>query len=767
MERKYETLSDYQLGNLKDFDFEKILELIEAIKEGKILKYEDCTKSYVNSLFTPLLSFSIQYLNENEEKECIIGKSTIENIDVLYLALNKNIFDLFFQRKKGNIFYNEEENEKELNSEMLEDIVLLGEKNLDKNETLKEVFNFKKREIISGFKLGYSTQERIINTLKSNSSNNIFELPNVIFYKKNKYNKIFNEIDRVITVDKDTIINNFMVFSKAKFEKNKVPILLNVTKDETLMIEKNSCNFIEVKTSMKYLLNENKQINSDYLKGKTPSEISSIHSSKKSEKKSGIKIFDNICKFIELFKNLNKHFKKINLIIIIDSYFEKTYIKLAEDFVNSIPEQNFDFNLIFVHIESDITYVCELDNYQKIEEEMQKRDKQIEELKKESKLKNLEIEKLTQDSKIKDKKISDLSQKMIAINKKLEDLSRENLEKEIEKKIRKEKFDNYLEKIIMENEKQIKESEYNFIIGKYYNNSFKTLNQLIPSKTLFNYVIDFKTFVRLSYSKENLYMINDIEKKHFDDLNKLVKFNIKNLILLVDFVFILNIVNIMHSYFKDKDLTIKCANNGLNILFLLFFHSRENSNNECSILFNENLLSYESINVNKIKNINNFIDYYYEINESYNENKLDYFPIYDPINDVNRYFLSMRTTNYENEDILVVFCSCFLDFEDISFDLYDNYKYIIILFQSYDFKNNENICDSISKFYFKKEPDFIDYIPDNIKIIFNGESFNLIFFGKSSKNNIAVLDRQTARIQFKFIVKNLSNYKYMIDVNNI
>ena len=125
MERKYETLSDYQLGNLKDFDFEKILELIEAIKEGKTLKYEDCTKSYVNSLFTPLLSFSIQYLNENEEKECIIGKSTIENIDVLYLALNKNIFDLFFQRKKGNIFYNEEENEKEL---MLENIVLLGEK---------------------------------------------------------------------------------------------------------------------------------------------------------------------------------------------------------------------------------------------------------------------------------------------------------------------------------------------------------------------------------------------------------------------------------------------------------------------------------------------------------------------------------------------------------------------------------------------------------------------------------------------------------------
>ena len=278
-------------------------------------------------------------------------------------------------------------------------------------------------------------------------------------------------------------------------------------------------------------------------------------------------------------------------------------------------------------------------------------------------------------------------------------------------------------------------------------------------------MIDFKTFVRLTYSKENLYMIKDIEKKHFDDLTKLVKFNIKNLILLVDFVFILNIVNIMNSYFKDKDLKIKCANNGLNILFLLFFNDKANSNNECSILFDENILSYES--VNQIKNLNNFIDYYYEINESFNENKLDYFPIYDPINDKNHYFLSIITTKYENEDVLVVFCSSFLDFEDISFDLYDNYKYILILFQSYDFRNNENICDSISKFYFKKEADFIDYIPNNFNIIFDGKSFNLIFFGKSSKNNIAVLDRQTARIQFKFIVKNAPNCKYMIDANNI
>ena len=206
---------------------------------------------------------------------------------------------------------------------MLENVVLLGEKNIDKDETLEEVFNFKRREIISGFRLGFSIQERIINTLKSNSDNNILELPNVIFYKKNKYKKIYNEVDRIITVEKDTVIKNFMVFSKTIFKKSKYPISKKVCESETLMLKKNSCNFIEVKTSMNYLLNEDRQINSDYFKGKTPPEISSVHSSKKSEKKPGIKMIENIDKFIELFKNFNKHFKTINMIIIIDSYFKK------------------------------------------------------------------------------------------------------------------------------------------------------------------------------------------------------------------------------------------------------------------------------------------------------------------------------------------------------------------------------------------------------------------------------------------------------------
>lgn len=69
MEINDETLKDYQLGNVNDLDFSKIFELINTISKNDIISFKTIIKSYVNSLFTPLLSFAIQYLNENEEKE--------------------------------------------------------------------------------------------------------------------------------------------------------------------------------------------------------------------------------------------------------------------------------------------------------------------------------------------------------------------------------------------------------------------------------------------------------------------------------------------------------------------------------------------------------------------------------------------------------------------------------------------------------------------------------------------------------------------------
>ena len=64
-----------------------------------------------------------------------------------------------------------------------------GEENYNGN--IEELFKFKKKEILSRFKLGYSIQERIMNTLISNTCNKIIELPNLIFYSKNPKKKYF------------------------------------------------------------------------------------------------------------------------------------------------------------------------------------------------------------------------------------------------------------------------------------------------------------------------------------------------------------------------------------------------------------------------------------------------------------------------------------------------------------------------------------------------------------------------------------------------
>ena len=140
---------------------------------------------------------------------------------------------------------------------------------------------------------------------------------------------MLNEVDRIITVKEDTKIKNFMVFSKTIFKQNTEPNPIQISEGEALFLPKNSCNFIEVKTSMKYLLNENK-------------------------------MFKNIEIFLELFKNFGQYYNVINLIIIIDSCFQKNYIKLAEEFAKTIPKKMPDFNLIFAHIEPDITYECDI-----------------------------------------------------------------------------------------------------------------------------------------------------------------------------------------------------------------------------------------------------------------------------------------------------------------------------------------------------------------------------------------------------------------------
>ena len=135
MEESQESINDYQLSKVIDYDYLKIAEILnqnENTYNDQMIK-----KSYSHSLFTPIL----YYMEISEDK-----------LDEI-----------------ASTFYGEE----------------------NYNGNIEELFKFKKKEILSRFKLGYSIQERIMNTIISNTCNKIIELPNLIFYSKNPKKNIF------------------------------------------------------------------------------------------------------------------------------------------------------------------------------------------------------------------------------------------------------------------------------------------------------------------------------------------------------------------------------------------------------------------------------------------------------------------------------------------------------------------------------------------------------------------------------------------------
>ena len=98
-------LQDYAIGNLVDLDFLDIFDVLDTIKNlQRNGSLQDYRKSYVNSLFSPLCSYAIDYLNENKEKPGVIGSSKVSGLNVIYITLNQTVFDLFFNRTRGKIF---------------------------------------------------------------------------------------------------------------------------------------------------------------------------------------------------------------------------------------------------------------------------------------------------------------------------------------------------------------------------------------------------------------------------------------------------------------------------------------------------------------------------------------------------------------------------------------------------------------------------------------------------------------------------------------
>ena len=195
MKAKNLSLQNYQLSDKKIFDFMKIMRMLKSNNSNQKFVCSNIFKKYKYSLFSPILSHIIEYIKENGEKTGYIGKSNINDINILYCVINRKIYDLFLKRENGQIdeketeiksdikdenYYMIGQNEEEtLDFDTLkriatdlidEDDISLKDKDLN---TLEKLSAFKKREVISTFRLGYSTQERFITMLIENKTDKL------------------------------------------------------------------------------------------------------------------------------------------------------------------------------------------------------------------------------------------------------------------------------------------------------------------------------------------------------------------------------------------------------------------------------------------------------------------------------------------------------------------------------------------------------------------------------------------------------------------
>ena len=442
-----------------------------------------------------------------------------------------------------------------------------------------------------------------------------------------------------------------------------------------------------------------KNDNNDYI-----SVTSSINSGNTDKKNVFTKMYYNMEAFINLFANLFKQFKKINLIIIIDSYFPKDFFSIAKTFANSLDNNvkiKFDFDLYFIHVESDMIYANDLIK---------------------NKEKDKEIKDLLQDSDDKEKKINQISADMNALKidseQKYNKLKKEseNRVKELEDKMKSFELKLYelnMEKKLLKIKKHIqKDNNLLETIKKETNGmiecKIKKKIEIIGEKKIF----DYKTFCRLYYTEENLDLIDTIKKKHFKNLEKYININknikIEKLVLIVDFVFIISLKDIMEKYFQNKSAFI----NGFSDDFfkITFYQPKEN---KISFAMTLDYPGFQIVNLNDVPDKNNFISYYFEIKKIKNGNKgnIKFFPLYNPIGNRNDCYLEIQETNAKNNKIEAAFLIIDPNYEpeDIKIKLYEeNFKYIVFLYKIYLFEKpdkdtEKKYFDKLFKLIFPKE----------------------------------------------------------------
>ena len=162
--RKNISINDYEIGKQRNYD---LLDFFMWLKNSD---NEPEKKEYHHSLFYPILSYCIEILNSTKDPSTIKFKVGLNKDNEIYVTVGREMYDLFFLEKSGNIddveiefnlgknnflltsIHKSDENSKEIYKKICkiktDDIIKLEPK---EDQQFKQFIQNKKEAIISKF----------------------------------------------------------------------------------------------------------------------------------------------------------------------------------------------------------------------------------------------------------------------------------------------------------------------------------------------------------------------------------------------------------------------------------------------------------------------------------------------------------------------------------------------------------------------------------------------------------------------------------------
>ena len=570
--RKNISINDYEIGEQRNYD---LLDFVMWLKNSD---NEPEKKEYHHSLFYPILSYCIEVLNSTKDPSTIKFKVGLNKYNEIYVTVGREMYDLFFLEKAGNIddveiefnlgknnflltsIHKSDENFKEIYKKICkiktDDIIKLEPK---EDQQFKQFIQNKKEAIISKFLMGYAHQESILKAFEGKIGRNLLNLPNLIFKKRNKYGKTIEEIDQIYLTKFENqkltqlAIDGFNYFHFTKYSDGVEEIIDIYPRGKKLELISDNLYFLEIKHSIRGLDLQYNSLRGIKISSKieTKSQNSSISSYYKRDELTDLgNAFLTFKTFNELISDIlpKGEKKQCNLLFIVDSDFEEDMLTIFEKCLERdkqiIKECKLSLKLYLIYTQPDLA----LQHF--IKETWDKKDI---------------IKKLSQNLDNKNTEIQKQNDELAKQNEEIKRLMQTISTREIERKILNLQYlpVSLDKKVIDFVKKRINEKNSLVLIGLYEKiNDNHTY--ICPSPNLFQKEIDKEEILTLIDLKTfNKVQLNDLngenEELYFSKIIEDYELYMKNLnifneiYIMVDFIFLKNISflvnnNILENY---------------------------------------------------------------------------------------------------------------------------------------------------------------------------------------------------------------------------